>query len=91
MGNTGEEQGWGALVGVGFVFVEVDFHQEKEKSQDHWRNMRLPSLTQSPRCGFFFSWREKKTKRKLLEALWGVGEEGNLNGLNYQKNTAFKI
>ena len=62
MGNTGEEQGWGASVGVGFVFVEVGFQQEKEKSQDGWRNMRLPSLTQSPHYGFLFLGERKKPK-----------------------------
>lgn len=73
MGNTGEEQGWGALVGVGFVFVEVDFHQEKEKSQDHWRNMRLPSLTQSPRCGFFFFLEREKDQKEVVGGFMGGG------------------
>lgn len=86
MENNGEEQGWGASVGVGFVFVEVGFQQEKEKSQDDWRNMRLPS---HPTMAFFFLERGKDQKEVVGSFMWGK-KIGNLNGLNCKKQL-FKI
>lgn len=40
---------------------------------------------------FFFLGERKRPKGSCWRLYGGGGEEGNLNGLNYQKNTAFKI